>query len=101
MEMDLIAAEHSLESVERMMQYGAVTEDELATYLEKWNATPGRFTFAFWRDGAIRQSVKHEFSLIEVSGLHKGQVHRTQLLTVDQAAKINAKIETMQWQRTD
>ena len=47
----------SLQQVEDAYRYGTVSDKDLLEYLEQWNATPGRFTTAEWRDGAIRQRV--------------------------------------------
>jgi len=45
----------SLQQVEDSYKWGSITDEELEQYLIDWNATPGRFTIAEWRDGAIRQ----------------------------------------------
>lgn len=45
----------NLEQVEQQYHYGAVSESAVNEYLDAWNATPGRFTFAYLADGAIRQ----------------------------------------------
>ena len=50
----------NLEQIETKYRHGLVTPAELAEYLREWNATPGRFTYAFWSDGAIRQAEYRE-----------------------------------------
>lgn len=45
----------SLNQIEQAYRYGSVTDEQLDAYLKAWNETPGRFTFAYWQDGAIRQ----------------------------------------------
>lgn len=47
----------TLTEMERAYKDGYVTENDLNEYLAAWNATEGRFTRAYWRDGAIRQEV--------------------------------------------
>jgi len=49
---------YSLAQIEQAYQHGNVSDEELQAYLSAWNATPGRFTFAYWMDGAIRQRDK-------------------------------------------
>lgn len=46
---------HSLAQIENMYRWGSIGTKEMEEYLKLWNATPGRFTFAYWMDGAIRQ----------------------------------------------
>jgi hypothetical protein len=46
---------YSLQQMEDRYRAGFVTDAELDAYLMAWNATPGRFTHAYWMDGAIRQ----------------------------------------------
>ena len=50
----------SLVQIESYYRYGSVSDADLAEYLEAWNATPGRFTTAEWRDGAIRQTERKD-----------------------------------------
>ena len=47
--------QYSLGQMEDKYRYGSVSMPELEAYLVAWNATPGRFTVAAWREGAIRQ----------------------------------------------
>lgn len=49
-------SELSLDQVELKYRQGLVSADELRSYLIAWNNTPGRFTFAYWSDGAIRKA---------------------------------------------
>jgi len=48
----------NLNDVENAYRQGLVDMADVEAYLAAWNATPGRFTVATWRDGAIRQAVK-------------------------------------------
>jgi hypothetical protein len=43
--------------MERAYKDGYVSEQDFNDYLAAWNATPGRFTRAYWQDGAIRQEI--------------------------------------------
>ncbi len=45
----------SLADCEIYYREGRFPYADLVAYLRAWNATPGRFTQAVWRDGAIRQ----------------------------------------------
>jgi hypothetical protein len=46
---------YTLDSMETAYRNGTVGESDLTSYLDAWNATPGRFTYAYWQSGAIRQ----------------------------------------------
>jgi hypothetical protein len=48
----------NLNDVENACRQGLMGMADVEAYLVAWNATPGRFTVATWRDGAIRQAVK-------------------------------------------
>ena len=48
----------TLQNVEDGYRYGILSMDAVEAYLQLWNATPGRFTIAEWRDGAIRQIIR-------------------------------------------
>lgn len=53
----VIAAKLTLNEVESKWRYGTISDEVVNAYLELWNATPGRFTVAVLRDGAIRNSI--------------------------------------------
>lgn len=48
----------SLAQVEEHYRNGWISEADRDEYIAAWNAHPGRFTVAEWRDGAIRQADK-------------------------------------------
>jgi len=60
---------YSLNDMEKAYQNGQVTEEEVKEYLEKWNATPGRFTVAEFGDGAIRNHLKTPKQIADVRTL--------------------------------
>ena len=53
----VIEARWTLDDLELHYTRGIVDENVVKAYLDKWNATRGRFTRAELRDGRIRQTV--------------------------------------------
>jgi len=53
----VIEARWTLDDLELHYARGLVEADVVRAYLDKWNATRGRFTRAELRDGRIRQTL--------------------------------------------
>lgn len=47
--------QYTLAQIETMAKDGRISMDDVYQYIDEWNGTEGRFTFAYWKDGAIRQ----------------------------------------------
>jgi len=49
-----IPAWATLDDVDQGYRSGRWSQEQVLDYIERWNATPGRFTRAVLRDGAVR-----------------------------------------------